>query len=93
MLGAIALNRLVFGMVLILVFSTGLAGTLTAIGIATVRAKYLLERFNRAGHIPGRFALKPGVIRVLPAISALFIVVAGIGITLAALTQAGMIGL
>jgi ABC-type nickel/cobalt efflux system permease component RcnA len=93
MLGAIALNRLVFGLVLIVVFSTGLAGTLTAIGIAMVHAKNLLERFNHNRRILGGLALDRSVIRTLPAISALFIVVAGIGITLAALTQAGMIRL
>ena len=93
MLGAIALNRLVFGLVLIIIFSTGLASALTVLGIVMVHAKTLLVRFNHDGRLFGRFALNSGVIRILPAISALFIVVAGIGITLAALTQAGMIRL
>ena len=93
MLGAIALNRLVFGLTLIVVFSMGLAGALTAIGIVTVRAKNLLERLNDHSRILGRLALNRGVMRALPAISALFIVIAGIGITLAALTQAGMLRL
>jgi nickel/cobalt exporter len=93
MLGAIALDRLVFGLVLIVVFSMGLASTLTTIGIVMVHAKGLLERFNSNHSGLNRFGLNRSVIRVLPAISSLFIVVAGAGITLAALTQAGLIHL
>jgi ABC-type nickel/cobalt efflux system permease component RcnA len=49
MLGAIALNRVGFGLLLILVFSAGLAGTLTTIGLVMVRAKDLIERLSGGG--------------------------------------------
>lgn len=91
MLGAIALNRVAFGLVLIVVFSAGLAGTLIAIGILMVRAKGLIERLNRGGRLLGRIPINPRVIQVLPAVSALFILIAGLGITVTALAQAGVI--
>lgn len=88
MLGAIALNRVGFGLLLILVFSAGLAGTLTAIGLVMVRARDVIERLSSGGKLLGRIPINHGVVRVLPAVSALFIVLAGLGITLTAL--AGM---
>ena len=89
MLGAIALNRVGFGLLLIIVFSMGLAGTLTAIGIVMVRAKSLIERASAQGRLFGRIPINRRVIQALPAVSALFIVVAGMSIMLAALMQAG----
>jgi ABC-type nickel/cobalt efflux system permease component RcnA len=91
MLGAIALNRIAFGLLLIIVFSLGLAGTLTAIGIMMVRAKSLLQRATVNGKLFGRIPIDRRVIQALPAISALFIVLAGLGIMFAALAQAGVI--
>lgn len=88
MLGAIALNRIAFGLLLIGVFSLGLAGTLTAIGIMMVRAKSWIERAGAGGRLPiGRRA-----IQIIPAVSALFIMLAGVGLIVAALAQAGVIG-
>lgn len=81
LLGAIALDRIGFGLVLVLAFSFGLAGTLTAIGLLLVYAGRLLERVT----IRGR------VMRLLPAASALFIAVAGMGITAQAFLQLGLI--
>ena len=43
MLGAIALNRVGFGLLLIVAFSLGLAGALTAIGVLMVRARRCLN--------------------------------------------------
>ena len=85
MLGAIALNRVGLGLLLILVFSAGLAGTLTAIGLVMVRAKDLIERLSSGGKLFGRIPINRRLIQVLPAVSALFIVLAGFGITLTAL--------
>jgi ABC-type nickel/cobalt efflux system permease component RcnA len=85
MLGAIALNRVGFGLLLILVFSAGLAGMLTAIGLVMVRAKDLIERLSSGGKLFGRIPINRRLIQVLPAVSALFIVLAGFGITLTAL--------
>jgi ABC-type nickel/cobalt efflux system permease component RcnA len=45
LLAAIALNRVAFGMLLIIFFSMGLAAVLIAIGIMMVKAKALLDRF------------------------------------------------
>ncbi len=90
MLGAIALNRVGFGLLLIVVFSIGLAGTLTAIGVLLVRAKILLERLGAEDRLLGRIPINRQVIQALPAISALFIVLAGAGITFTALAQTEM---
>ncbi len=87
MLGAIALNRIALGLVLIVVFSLGLAGTLTTIGILMVRAKSWLARASVGGRLFGRIPIDRRVLQVLPAISALFILIAGVGIVLLALAQ------
>ena len=81
LLGAIALGRIGFGLVLVLAFSFGLAGTLTAIGVLLVHTRRLLERLSIRG----------GVMRLLPAASALFIALAGMGITAQAFIQLGLV--
>ena len=80
MLGAIALGRIAFGLVLIVAFSAGLAAVLTGIGLALVYARGIFE------HLPldGRFA------RYVPVASAVVISVAGLAIVAAALTQIGV---
>ncbi|MEK7829802.1 MAG: sulfite exporter TauE/SafE family protein, partial [Acidobacteriota bacterium] len=60
MLGAISLNRVGYGLILILVFSLGLASMLTAVGLAFVYGGKLINR------VPGA----NGWLRVLPVISA-----------------------
>ena len=73
MLGAIALHRVAFGLVLVFAFSLGLALTLTSIGIAVVHARRLLERLPvRAG----------GLARRIPTISAAVITALGVGLTI-----------
>ena len=74
MLGAIALGRIGFGLLLIVAFSLGLAGVLTAIGIALVHAGKLFERVPASGRL----------LRWMPVASAVFITVVGAGITLRA---------
>jgi ABC-type nickel/cobalt efflux system permease component RcnA len=81
MLGAIALDRIGFGLVLILTFSLGLAGVLTGIGLLFVYTRRMFD---------GRLAQNRWV-RWLPAASALFIILAGIGITVQALAQLGIL--
>jgi ABC-type nickel/cobalt efflux system permease component RcnA len=44
MLGAIALHRTAFGLVLVIAFSVGLAATLTAVGLVALHARRLLDR-------------------------------------------------
>ena len=81
LLGAIALNKIGFGLMLVLAFSLGLAGTLTAIGMTFIYAGKLFERF------PSR----EKIIGILPAFSALFISLIGLGIVAKALAEIGII--
>lgn len=70
LLGAIALNKIAFGLILVLAFSLGLAVTLTAIGMM----------FIYAGRLFGRFPAQGTMIRLLPVLSALFVSVIGVAI-------------
>jgi len=81
LLGAIALNRIGFGLMLVLAFSLGLAGALTAIGMAFIYAGRLFQRFPAQGRI----------IQILPALSALFISVIGVAISIKALAEIGIV--
>lgn len=83
LLSAISLGRIGFGLVLVLAFSLGLAGVLTGLGLLLVRAKRLFER------LPTQVR----VVRVLPAVSALFVALLGLGITAQALVQIGLVRL
>lgn len=91
MLSAIALQRVGFGLVLIIAFSLGLAGVLTGIGVVWVQARRLFEAGSgRTGwlrHLAGRARL----LQAIPAASALFITVVGAGITWQALMQTGVL--
>ena len=89
MLGAIALDRVGFGLALIVLFSLGLAGTLTTLGVLLVRARSLLERLGQEGRLLHRFPLNRPLLQALPAVSALLILLVGIGMTLTALAQMG----
>lgn len=79
MLSAIALQRIGFGLLLIVVFSLGLASVLTAIGVLFVHAGRLFERIPMGGRL----------IQALPVASALFITIVGVGITLRTIVQTG----
>ena len=77
LLAAISLHRVAFGMLLIVAFSFGLALTITGIGLLAVLAKRAF----------GRFDLNGGLIRFLPAVSALIIVLAGVAMTVRAIPE------
>jgi ABC-type nickel/cobalt efflux system permease component RcnA len=81
LLSAIALHRVVFGMLLIVAFSIGLAGVLTAIGLLLVYARRLFERFPTDGRL----------LQALPVASAAFVTLAGVAIAVGALVQAGIL--
>ena len=83
LLSAIALGRIGFGLVLVVAFSLGLAGTLTGIGLALVYAGRLFERLPTDNRL----------VQLLPAASALFITLAGLGIAAQAMVQIGLIRL
>jgi ABC-type nickel/cobalt efflux system permease component RcnA len=81
LLGAIALNRIGFGLILVLAFSLGLAGALTVIGMMFIYAGRLFERFPSHGKI----------IRILPVLSALFVSAIGVAISIKALAEIGIV--
>ena len=87
MLSAIALQRIGFGLLLIVVFSMGLAAVLTTVGVLFVHAGRLMERFQ----LGRRAGFGTGVLRLAPVASALFISAAGLAITYGALVQAGVL--
>jgi nickel/cobalt transporter (NicO) family protein len=77
LLGAISLNQISLGLGLVLAFSLGLAGVLTALGLLMVYAKRLFVRIPA----PSRFA------RTLPTLSAACITLIGIGVSAQAIMQ------
>lgn len=83
MLGAISLNRIGFGLALIILFSLGLASVLTAIGVTLVYAGKYFERIPESGRL----------FRLLPVASAIFITAIGLGITVQALLNTGTLRL
>ncbi|MCE7982854.1 MAG: high-affinity nickel-transporter [Caldilinea sp. CFX5] len=80
MLGAISLQRVGFGLALIVMFSLGLASVLTAIGVVLVYAGKFFQRIPESGPL----------FRFVPVASALFITVVGVGITVQALMSIGV---
>lgn len=81
LLSAISLGRLGFGMVLVVVFSMGLAVVLTGIGLLMVYARRLFEMYSFETRIP----------RFLPVVSAAAISFVGLAILLGALGQTGIV--
>jgi nickel/cobalt transporter (NicO) family protein len=75
LLAAISLHRVGYGLVLIVAFSLGLAGAMTAVGLAAVSARRFLRKKNFEGRI----------VRALPAVSAALILVLGLAMTTRAL--------
>ncbi|HYZ78341.1 MAG TPA: sulfite exporter TauE/SafE family protein [Gaiellaceae bacterium] len=79
LLAAISLHRVAFGLLLIVAFSVGLALSITGVGLAAVLAKRLFARASFNGRVLG----------LLPALSALVILVAGVAMTVHALPKVG----
>ena len=77
LLAAISLHRVAYGMILIVAFSLGLAVSITGIGLVSLLAKRAFRRV----------AFEGATMRLLPALSALVIVVAGIAMTARALPK------
>jgi nickel/cobalt transporter (NicO) family protein len=71
LLAAISLHRIGFGLLLIVAFSVGLALTITGIGLVAVLARGAFRRLS----------FESGVVSLLPTISALVIVAAGLAMT------------
>jgi ABC-type nickel/cobalt efflux system permease component RcnA len=81
LLSAIALGRVGFGIVLVLAFSLGLAGVLTALGLLLVCTKRLFEGLP----------VQTQLVKVLPALGALGIALLGAVITVRAVMQIGLV--
>jgi nickel/cobalt transporter (NicO) family protein len=77
LLAAISLHRVAFGLVLIVAFSTGLALSITGLGLVAVYAKRAFAGRSFDGVL----------VRALPAVSALVILVAGVAMTVRALPE------
>jgi nickel/cobalt transporter (NicO) family protein len=75
LLAAISLHRVGFGLALVLAFSVGLALTITAIGLVAVLAKRAFARVNFENRL----------VSLLPALSAVVILVAGLAMTIHAI--------
>jgi nickel/cobalt transporter (NicO) family protein len=75
MLGAIAVHRVAFGLVLVVAFSIGLAATLTGVGLLVVYARRLVDRVPSSGRL----------IQAAPTFSAGVITLLGVGLTVQAL--------
>ena len=82
LLGAIALGRTWFGIALVLGYGVGMALTLITAGLLLVRARGTLDsRLARAGSRSRALA------RALPVATASLVVVAGVGLTVRAISQ------
>jgi nickel/cobalt transporter (NicO) family protein len=81
LLAALSLHRLVFGLVLIVAFSLGLAAVLTGIGVILASGRGLI---SRVGATAGWRVLAGRLGGLAPGVSALVVTVAGAGLTLQA---------
>ena len=79
-----------FGLLLVISFSLGLAGTLTAIGLAMVYARRWFEQLTEGNTVLARLPIRRFAFSVAPVISAFAITLAGFGITWQALAQTGL---
>jgi ABC-type nickel/cobalt efflux system permease component RcnA len=77
LLAAISLHRIALGLGLIVAFSAGLALSITGIGLVAILAKRTFRRFELQGRVIG----------LLPAISAVVIVIAGAAMTVRAIPK------
>jgi ABC-type nickel/cobalt efflux system permease component RcnA len=77
LLAAISLHRVAFGLLLIVAFSAGLALSITGVGLLAVLAKRAFSRASFEGRL----------VSLLPALSALVILAAGLAMTVRALPQ------
>jgi ABC-type nickel/cobalt efflux system permease component RcnA len=84
LLSAIALQRVGFGLLLIVAFSLGLATVLIAIGVLMVYARQFMSRFRDDG---------PLLTRWLPLTSAAVVTLFGVTMTVQALVTAGVLQL
>jgi ABC-type nickel/cobalt efflux system permease component RcnA len=82
LLSAVALQRIGFGLLLIVAFSIGLAAVLIGIGVLMVYARRFMARFQGEGRL---------ITRWLPLTSAAVIALSGVVIAAQALVTAGIL--
>ncbi len=82
LLSALSLNRVGFGLLLIVAFSVGLAAVLITIGVLMVYARRVMARFSADG---------PLIRRWLPLASSAVITIVGVIITVQSLVAAGIL--
>jgi nickel/cobalt exporter len=82
LLSAVSLQRVGFGLLLIVAFSVGLAAVLIAIGLLFVYAQRFMARFQMNSRLTTRW---------LPLTSSAFIILFGVALTLQALQTAGVL--
>ncbi len=80
LLGAIALGRTWFGVLLVLGYGLGMAATLTAVGILLVRLRDRMDRLPFQGLRHGLERLQ----RWLPTLTATLVLVVGLGLAVRA---------
>jgi ABC-type nickel/cobalt efflux system permease component RcnA len=84
LLSAVSMDRVGFGLLLIVAFSVGLAAVLVGIGLLMVYARQFMARFHGDGRLTTRW---------LPMASAAFIFLFGIALTLQSLQTVGLLQL
>jgi len=82
LLSAIALGRTFFGVLLVIGYGLGMAGTLTAAGLLLVRVRDRIERRQSTGRF-SRVAAR--WIRIAPSATAILVVVVGLGVAIRSL--------
>ncbi|MFD3738910.1 nickel transporter [Streptomyces sp. NPDC058629] len=88
LLGAVALGRTAFGVLLVIAYGLGMAATLTLAGLLLVRLRERIESHDRARTLRHNTLLRK-LARTGPVVTALLVVAVGLGLTLRAATGNG----